>query len=151
MQILKQYPVAKHTRLSQAFFTTAGEQGASVYLDSFGQPYFFHRSPVELLADSVDHGKERVLMMKLISCDESTAQYLACVTPGVALLHFPQLAQGKPDALFKELRAIAAARNLWARVEPGNRTPFRTEDTRDYYWCNETNDVLVQTTRYPLA
>lgn len=147
MQILNHNPMHRGGRLATAFFIGADEQGATVYLDSFGQPYFFHRTRVDLLGGAEDQGKERVLCIKLLDVDRLNGpSVVQAVTKELAHALFPPVAQGQHDALFKELYDKRHSYVLGAD-EPG-KLDLRKE--LDFYYLNADTRAVLHIKRYAL-
>lgn len=149
MRIYSSHPAG---RLTQAFFASAETQEAPVYLDSFDQPYFFHRTRVDLLADAQDQGKERVLCIKLqtdepVLTDRVSLDQL--ISPVVSAL-FPPIVQGQADPLFKELNDQRGGVRLMTprRFDWKLNLDFRGE--ADFYGMNPKGEWVLHIKRYAL-
>ena len=149
MQILSNNSMHQHGRLGQAFFTAADEQDAPIYLDSFGQPYFFHRTQVGLLSPTEDQGKERVLCIKLIDEGNLEApQQLQVVPMELALVLFPPVTHGHTDALFKELYNQRQGYSVVTR--PFGNQPIDPLGENDFYYLNGNAKAVLHIKRYAL-
>lgn len=149
MQILSNNSMHQHGRLGQAFFTAADEQDAPIYLDSFGQPYFFHRTRVGLLSPTEDQGKERVLCVKLIDDASVPAPELLQVVPSdLELALFPPVTHGHTDSLFKELYNKRQGYSI-VTLPLRNRL-LDPLGENDFYYLNGNAKAVLHIKRYAL-
>lgn len=144
------------SKLAQAFYRSAQDHDAEVYLDSFGLPYFFHRTTFD--ADLVTHVPQvRTLGIKLLDgTDKRESKNMRHMELAVVSEIFRSLtntASGHADALGKELFDPRQEKyRFYAEVQAlAHKDKWDWRDVWRYLVVGKDDEIVLQIQRYPVT
>ena len=145
----------KGTSLERAFYACALARGAEIYRNSFGSPYFFHRTRVSLVHEKEAHWFSRVIGVRLVAYGEETFERKHCL-PMTAEAAKVVFSTNQPDdalhedALFKELHKHSHYRFYGHLDGSGFSRQFNWAEVEKYYVTDPEGEVLLVLHRYPV-
>ena len=141
------------TTLERAFYASAQARGAEIYRNSFGSPYFFHRTRISLVHEKEAHWFNRVIGIRLVADGEETLQRKDCLPMSAEAVRVVfstnQDDALHADTLFKELHK--ASYQFYGHLE-GSRAShqFNWAEVEKYCVTNAEGEVVMVLHRYPV-
>lgn len=142
------------SKLAKAFFDSAQANDAEIYVDSFGKPYFFHRTRFE--ADLVSQKpRERVFGLFLLGCKDDLVLRGRLMEPAQAREFFRTLIShdGVTDSLGKELFGAKLSEQYRIQGDMGAVLPNKIWDWSKCIFHvvdSNTGIALMRIERYPM-
>ena len=133
------------TTLERAFYASAQARGAEIYRNSFGSPYFFHRTRISLVHEKEAHWFNRVIGIRLVAEGEEALQRKDCLPMSAEAVP----ATGPCSSSAKELHK--ASYQFYDHLE-GSRAShqFNWAEVEKYYVTNAEGEVVMVLHRYPV-
>jgi len=146
------------SKLAQAFYRSAQDHDAEVYLDSFGLPYFFHRTTFD--ADLVTHVPQvRTLGIKLLDGSEKreskNMRHMELALVSEIFRSLTNTASGQADTLGKELFDPRQEKYRFYAEVP--ETAWKDKEKWDwravwrYLVVGKDDEIVLQIQRYPVT